>query len=607
MDKPADKDLIFKLKVSFTGKLGRKLLSIVRRPFVRFLRLGPHRADGFRFAPLGGAGQEAPEQDTSVIHVNHEVSAASLARVPREGAVIAVANHPFGGVEPVVLASVLRSVREDVWVVADHFIERTPSARNSFVVVDPLDETKAARASREQCVEWVRGGGMLVLFPSREVSRLDLKRREVADPKWRRGVARLIREARAPVLPIFFSGANSSLFQILGLVHYRISSILLPNELFGRQRKQIQVHIGNVIPFEKLESFRTSEEMTAYLRMRTYLLDRRDGRRARDRRQRRLARRRAAFEPIAPPTSLSAIVDEVESLPPECTLATMGDLSVLLAEAQRIPHLLREIGRLREITFREVNEGTGKALDLDRFDDHYRHLVVWNTEKREVVGAYRLGLTDEILERYGPSGLYTTTLFRFKPGMLRKISPAIELGRSFVRSEYQKSYAPLMLLWKGIGELLIREPRYRFLFGPVSINDQYNSMSRHLMIRFLKENNYMRDLARLVKARTPMKARAPRRLGRRAAAVLPNNIEELSALISEIEADQKGVPILFRQYLRLGGKLLGYNIDPDFSNVLDALLLVDVTETDPKILIRYMGKEGTERYLAWHRERASST
>ncbi len=510
MDKPADGDLIFKLKVSFTGKLGRKLLSIVRRPFVRFLRFGPHRAHGFRLAPLGGAEQDARGKDLAVVSVDHKVSAESIARIPREGPVIAVANHPFGGVEPVVLASVLRGVREDVRVVADHFIERTPQMRDSFATVDPLDETKAARASRERCIEWVRGGGMLVLFPAREVSRLDLKRREVADPKWRRSVARLIREARAPVLPIFFGGANSALFQILGLVHYRLSSIVLPNELFSRQRKQIQVHVGGVIPFEKLDAFRTSDEMAAYLRMRTYILDSSDRAGGMGRRARRLARRRrgAAAAPVAPPSDPAAVVREVEALPADCILARMGEFSVFLAAAEQIPQLLREVGRLREITFREVNEGTGKALDLDRFDDYYRHLVVWNTEQREIVGAYRIGLTDEILDRYGAAGLYTTTLFKFKPGMLRKISPAIELGRSFVRSEYQKSYAPLMLLWKGIGELLLRDPRYKVLFGPVSINEQYKSMSRHLMIRFLKENNYMRDLARFVKAKTPVKARA---------------------------------------------------------------------------------------------------
>jgi len=603
MNRTPGGDLICTLKVSFTGKLGRKLLSLVGRPFVRFLRFRPHRARGFRVATIDGEDAAAREKGLAVLSVDHEVSDESLARIPREGPVVAVANHPFGGVEALVLATLLKGIRDDVRVVADHFVQRTPEMSETFLRADPLEKTRAGLAAYKKCIRWVQGGGMLVLFPAREVARIDLKRRAITDPKWRRAVGRIVRETGAPVLPIFFSGANSALFQILGLVHYRLSSVVLPNELFNRQRKQIQIRTGSLIPPAKLKTFTSSEGLTAYLRMRTDILRSRDKKRPAARKSRSAPMAAAVVEEIAPPGDPETVAAEVAALPTESTLAKMGELAVLLARASEIPLLLHEIGRLREITFREVNEGTGKRLDLDEFDDTYFHLIVWNTEKQELVGAYRLGLTDELLERSGPSGLYTSTLFEFKPGMLDEISPAAELGRSFIRSEYQKSYAPLMLLWKGIGEFLIRNPDYKFLFGPVSINDQYNSMSRRLMIRFLKENNYMRDLAKLVKAKTPMRARSIRGVDVKAAGGLPNNIEEFSALISDIEADQKGVPILFRQYLRLGGKLLGCNIDPDFSNVLDALLLVDVTETDPKILIRYMGKEGAEGYLAYHRKR----
>jgi putative hemolysin len=306
------------------------------------------------------------------------------------------------------------------------------------------------------------------------------------------------------------------------------------------------------------------------------------------------------MEPVAPPQDPDAIAAEVDALPPDRTLVESGGLRALIAEADEIPLLLHEIGRLREITFRAVDEGTGTRLDLDRFDRHYSHLFAWNVKKRELVGAYRLGLADRVLSTKGEHGLYTATLFTFRRGLFKKLGPAMELGRSFVRQEYQRSYAPLLTLWKGIARFVCRNPDYKRLFGPVSINEAYHDTSRQLMIRFLMENTQLKDLARLVRPKTPPHRRRVRGWNPKREGAVPSDVEELGNLISDIEADHKGVPILLRQYLRLGGRLLGCNIDPDFSNVLDALLLIDLTETDPRILDRYMGREERIQFFAHH-------
>jgi putative hemolysin len=595
-DTPHD-DLLCKVKVTFEGDLGRRLRAEAGEPFERTMRFD--RRHGFTVdTPAAAPG----EQGLNALNIVHDASDDNLAQIPKSGPVVVVANHPFGGIEGLVLSNVLRTVRPDVKVVADRLLEHMPDDE-AFIFHNPLKVRRDSLRPIVQCIRWVRDGGMLVVFPARNISHIDLKRRQVADPKWRTSVARIIRKTQAPVLPVFFSGCHSALFQIMGLVHHRLSAAVLPHELLNRHDKRIQIRIGRLIPFKRLGRFTNNKAVTSYLRMRTYILD---GSKAPP--PRKIAEADLdAFEEVAEPQDPDVVAAEVDALPDESLLVESGNLTVLMAWAHQMPHVMAEIGRLREITFRGVNEGTGKSTDIDRFDAHYRHLFVWNTKKHELVGAYRLGLTDEILAAHGEAGLYTTTLFEFKPRILSHINPAMELGRSFVRKEYQRTYAPLLVLWKGIAEFVYRHPRYKLLFGPVSINDQYNSISRQLMIRFLKENNYMRGLARFVKARTPMKTKAIKELGRHPEDRLPTDMEELSSLVSDIETDHKGMPILLRQYLRLGGKLLGCNVDPDFSNVLDALILVDLTRTDRKILVRYMGKGKTDEFFARHRSKDRDT
>jgi putative hemolysin len=275
-----------------------------------------------------------------------------------------------------------------------------------------------------------------------------------------------------------------------------------------------------------------------------------------------------------------------------------------MAQAHQIPNLMKEIGRLREITFRMAGEGTGKACDNDRFDSHYVHLFLWDGDRHEVAGGYRLGLTDEILMRHGKRGLYSRTLFQYGCRFLDRINPAIELGRSFVSPKYQRSYQPLMLLWKGIGVFVSRNPHYRMLFGPVSITSDYHAISRDLIVAYLKRYKKRTDLARFVKARNPLREDS---LGARELKLALQHLDQgtgdmkdLSEMVSEMEAGQKGIPILLKHYVNLGGEFLGFSIDPDFRNAIDALILVDLCRTDPRLLERYMGSGPATRFLRYH-------
>ena len=297
-----------------------------------------------------------------------------------------------------------------------------------------------------------------------------------------------------------------------------------------------------------------------------------------------------------PQTLLKA---EVEALPAEQGLVASGHFRVQYARAQQIPWCLQEIGRLREITFRAAGEGTGKASDIDLFDAYYLHLFVWDTQAEMIVGAYRMGLADEILSRYGKRGLYTQSLFKYGPRLLETLNPAIELGRSFVRAEYQRNFSPLLLLWRGIGRFILRSPQYAVLFGPVSISNSYAPISRKLMVDYLRTNNSETELARHVKPRRPFRAQRSAVWDEVEFASL-KDIEGLSRVIARIEGDNKGVPILLKQYLKLGGQLLGFNADDQFSDALDGLIMIDLRASERLVLARYMGEEGAVAFLAHH-------
>jgi putative hemolysin len=301
--------------------------------------------------------------------------------------------------------------------------------------------------------------------------------------------------------------------------------------------------------------------------------------------------------PVVDPVPRERLEAEVETLADALLLDT-GRYRVYCAPTHRLAATIEELGRLRELTFRAANEGTGNATDIDRFDAHYLQLFAWDAAAGCVIGAYRLGFTDRILERFGKHGLYSQTLFDFDDVLMAKLTPGIELGRSFVRVEYQRDWAPLMLLWRGIARLVEREPRYAVLFGAVSISAAYEGSSRALIVEYLIAHRFDVELARhlhpLNPYRLPMSERAPR--GDPPVAT----IEDLSRMVADIEHDRKGIPVLLRQYLRCGGRLLGFSTDERFAGVLDGLVMLDLRDAEPQILARYMGAEASRRFFAYH-------
>ncbi len=543
--------------------------------------------------------------------VRCRVADADRARVPTAGPVVVVANHPFGGLEGIVLHAFLASIRQDIRMMVNYLLGRIPEMHDVFILVNPFGTARAARENIRplvQSLRWLQGGGLLGVFPSGEVSSIDLKSGRVRDPAWSPTIAGLVRRSQATVVPVFFAGHNGPGFQLAGLLHPRLRTMLLPTMMDRKRNQEVELRVGAPLPWRELSRYASDEELIKYLRLRAYALEARspEPSAAPSRRlriplaRRRLLLRQGRQAPVIEAVPAGELAAEIERLPPAARLLAAGDQEVWVERAAAMPALMRELGRLREITFRGVGEGTGREIDLDMFDDHYLHLFIWNRARQEVVGAYRLGLADEIVGRFGVEGLYTHTLFKFDQRLLERIAPAVELGRSFVRPEYQKAFSSLLLLWKGIGTFLARNPRYATLFGPVSITNEYRDDSRNMMLRALSLSNFAPELAHLVKPRHAPKRRTRGEWANPDFEKFISDVDGVSAIIQDIEADHKGIPILLRQYLKLGGRLLAFNLDEEFSSVVDGLIAIDLRQTDRKTMVRYMGEEAADAFRRHH-------
>lgn len=283
---------------------------------------------------------------------------------------------------------------------------------------------------------------------------------------------------------------------------------------------------------------------------------------------------------------------EIQTLGQHQTLVASGSYRVIAARRYQIPSVVYEIGRLRELSFRAAGEGTGLRRDLDAFDEWYTQLFVWDVASKQVLGAYRLSMTDVVIKRFGQAGLYTDGLFHYSAGFFERLGPALELGRSFVRLEFQRAPRVLALLWKGIGRFVAQRPQYRTLIGPVSVSANYSSQSRAVIAQSLMLGEHRHPLSGLVAARCPLPSpvvseRVPKL-----------EMKDLSDRVAQQEADGKGLPVLVREYLRLGGRFLSFSIDPDFADAMDGLVCVHLDETDPRLLRFYMGDEQLAAFQA---------
>lgn len=494
-----------------------------------------------------------------------ELHPAEFSKVPTMGSCILVANHPYGGLEGVLLAKLIGSIRPDIKILANLALEIFPELSPYFIFTNPLKPGAYGNlTSIRQCQQHLRKGGLLIVFPAGRVSYprsiRDAIQGNIQDHRWDRLPVQLSQACNCPILHLFIGGRNRQRFYWLGLLHYRLRLLMLVRELLASRGKTIPLQFSaHTIVACK---YKGSQMQTDLSRLLTYLQD-------------------PAFRqhwPQAPEQNLSSIAtpqvtatlqSQIGKLPKNQKLLQYKNFHVYIAKKAQCPAVIEEIRRLREISFRELDEGSGNPVDGDEFDESYLHLFVFDIVEQEIIGAYRMGPTDQLLEKFGVNGLYLSRMFEFRTGFVNFQQPCLEMGRSFIIAKHQKSFHALLLLFRGIAAYVGQNPQYSTLYGTVSLSKQYDPLSVYLMSRVLAHPSEH------VKARQPFdhleNPELLTFLERN-----PLNIDDLDMLIRQIESDGKGLPVLVRQYHQLGARFYAVGIDPNFASTPGFLLSVDL-------------------------------
>jgi putative hemolysin len=535
------------------------------------------------------SGLEFVDKILETIGVSIDFDEDDLKNIPKTGGFIAIANHPYGGIEGLALVKLLCTVRPEAKVMVNFILKKIPNLSEFFVAVNPFENVQhsSSISGLKATFDLLQSGTPIGIFPAGEVSTFSLDKQEITDRLWHPVVGKLIARSKVPVVPIYFHGNNGVLFNILSFIHPTLRTAKLPSEFLNKQGLKIKVRIGKPINIEEISYKNNTNKLLDFLRARTYALG--TG----------LDEERKLFNPInlfkikkkpeqiIEETDRNKIVAEVDRLE-SFRVWSEKKYEVYITPTTHIPNILREIGRLREITFREVGEGTNKKIDLDNYDIYYSHLFIWDKDLQNIVGAYRIGKGDEILDTMGRRGFYLSELFKIKEPFYPILRKGIELGRSWIRKEYQQKPLPLFLLWKGILKYLLDNPQYRYMFGPVSISNNYSKFSKSLIVNYITKNHFDYELAHLIKPKNKFKADLSA-IDKDLLVETSDSLKDLDSLISDIENSHIKIPVLLRQYMNLNAKIICFNIDPKFSDCLDGFLLVD-TQNIPAEMLERIGK-----------------
>lgn len=504
-----------------------------------------------------------------------EYKPSDLENIPTSGGFISVANHPFGAIDGLALLKVIQQVRPDYKVMANFLLQNIEPIKDCFVAVNPFESNKSAYsniAGLKAAIHHIDSGIPLGIFPAGEVSTFNGDFRSISDRKWQNAVIKIIRNAEVPVLPMYFDGANSYIFHLLGLIHPGLRTLALPSEMLRKKGKTIRLKIGKPIMPKDFEMFKDIDQLGRYLRAKTYALGssldvKKD--------YFRHLRFPPKAEEIVPPVDNNVIENEIAGIEDRKTIS-YDNFDCYVAESSAIPGVLREIGRLREVTFRSVGEGTNKSIDLDEYDFYYHHLILWDREAKKIAGAYRIGDGQMIMMNYGLKGFYTTSLFKMNYRMKPIMAKSLELGRSFIVNEYQRHRLPLFLLWKGILFYLLAHPHFRYIIGPVSISNSYQDISKGLIIEFIKRHYFDPHLSRYVEPRHAYKPRFSNVDTDVLVQASQADLKKMDKIISEIEPSSFSMPVLLKKYLQQNARILAFNCDPKFNNALDGLMILDI-------------------------------
>ncbi len=532
-------------------------------------------------------------------NINFKIPKKDLKNIPKEGAFVSISNHPFGGIEGLILFKIFHEIRPDYKAVANYLLQSFKPLSPNVIPVNPFSEAQSKKSSTsglKEAILHLKKGMPFGVFPAGEVSNIKNGKFYVDQP-WNDGIIRLIQKSKVPVLPLYFHGKNSNLFYKLAKIHPLLQTAKLPSELFSQKNKTIYVRIGKPINVKKQAKYEDLFSYKAFLRNKTYILANTFDKDNLLKKIPKKMKKKVKKKPkkIALAIEPSIIKNEVtQCLSKGLGLFKSNSYEIILAKAEDIPNILNEIGRLREVTYRNVGEGSNKALDLDKYDMYYRHMFLWDHETNQVMGAYRMGLGNEIFEKHGIKGFYSHSLFRFEPELHSMMSQSIEMGRAFVRDEYQKKPFPLFLLWKGIAYCTLKFPTLKYLIGGVTISDQFSDFSMSLMVEFMKSNYYDPFVAQYVRPKKEYKVSLKDHEKGFVFDHSEKSLKQLDDIIADLEPNALRIPVLLKKYIKQNAKVIAFNVDPLFNNAVDGLMYIkiaDLPESTIKPLLEEVQKE----------------
>ena len=513
--------------------------------------------------------------------IKFDIPEEDLKRLPKDGAFVTISNHPLGGIDGILLLKLMLEERKDFKIIANFLLHRIEPLIPYIMPVNPFENRKDVRSSVvgfKNALTHLKEGHPLGIFPAGEVSTYR-DGKLLVDRPWEAAAMKLVKKAEVPVVPIYFHAKNSPLFYRLSKISDTLRTAKLPSELLTQKHRVIKVRIGRPISVKEQQQQQTLEEFSSFIRKKTYMLS-------------NVFERPKILKNISlnikikkPPKKIITPVDrllmrsEVKDLrAKDHRLLESKNYEVYLAPAANIPNILREIGRLREITFREIGEGTNRAIDLDKFDRYYHHLFLWDREAECLAGAYRMGLGRDVYEAYGINGFYLQDLFRFEPELHKMMSHSIELGRAFIVKQYQQKPMPLFLLWKGIVHTTLRFPNHKYLIGGVSISNRFSNFSKSLMIEFMKSHYYDPYLAQYVHPKKEFKVKLKDTDKDFVFDATEADLNKFDKIIDEIEPGALRLPVLLKKYIKQNARLIAFNVDPLFNDAIDGLMYIRISD-----------------------------
>ncbi|WP_278034375.1 lysophospholipid acyltransferase family protein [Flavobacterium nitratireducens] len=514
------------------------------------------------------------------LQIKFEIPEEDYKRLPKDGAYITISNHPLGGIDGILLLKLMLEKEPNFKIIANFLLHRIEPLKQYIMPVNPFENHKDKKSSVLGIKETLRhlsDGKPLGMFPAGEVSSYK-DGQLIVDKPWEEGAIKVIRKAQVPVIPIYFHAKNSNLFYLLSKISGTLRTAKLPSELFSQKNRVIKVRIGKPISVAEQNEYENIDAYSEFLRKKTYMLANPFEKESKLITTPNLKITKNPKE-IATPANQDKIIAEVNALRnTDCRLLQSKNYEVFFTEANRIPSILHEIGRLREITFREVGEGTNESIDLDKFDKYYHHLFLWDDEAQKIAGAYRMGLGGEIYPKYGIEGFYLNELFRFEPELFETMQHSIEMGRAFIIKEYQQKPMPLFLLWKGIIHTTLRFPEHKYLIGGVSISNQFSDFSKSLMIEFMKSNYYDPYIAQYIHPKKAYKVKLKDADKDFIFNETEADLNKFDKIIDELEPGVLRLPVLIKKYIKQNARVVAFNVDPLFNNAIDGLMYIRIAD-----------------------------